>query len=142
MPLPEVILNSALLSLVALGESSGATEGTSNSRVLDADDADVLNAGNSTRADHTLGHLDGEREVHVGGSRQAADAETWHVLGDFGFLEGGDFSAAGGGVDAGGQRASSIYKEEELVRLWLFRFGLGSLATELPMGCFYSRVMC
>ena len=134
MPLPEVILNSALLSLVALGESSRATKGTSNSRVLDADDADVLDAGNGAGAHHALGHLDGEREVHVGGGRQAADAEARHVLGDFGFLEGRHFSAAGGGVDAGGQRASSVYKKEELVRLRLVRFGLGFGAVKLPMG--------
>ena len=58
MPLAEVVLDSALLGSGALSEGSGATEGTSKSAVLEADNADVAGATGGTRAGHTLGHLD------------------------------------------------------------------------------------
>lgn len=56
--LAEVVLNSALLGGGGLCEGSGATERTSESGVLHADNADVLGATGGTLASHTLGHLD------------------------------------------------------------------------------------
>lgn len=56
--LAQVVLDSALLGGGGLCEGSGATEGTGQSGVLHADDADVLGAADGTLASHTLGHLD------------------------------------------------------------------------------------
>ena len=56
--LAKVVLNSALLGGGGLCEGSGATEGTGESGVLQANNADVLGATGSTLASHTLGHLD------------------------------------------------------------------------------------
>ena len=55
--LAEVVLDGTLLGGGGLCEGSGATEGTSKSGVLHADDADVLGATGGTLASHTLGHL-------------------------------------------------------------------------------------
>ena len=104
MPLAEVVLDSALLRGGALSEGSGATEGTSESAVLEADNADVASATGGTRAGHTLGHLDLDGEVGGSGSGETANTDTGDVLGDLGILECSGVGTARGGVDLGGER--------------------------------------
>ena len=58
MALAEVVLDSALLGGGGLCEGSGATEGTGQSGVLHADNADVLGTTGGTLASHALRHLD------------------------------------------------------------------------------------
>lgn len=58
VPLAEVELDGALLGGGGLREGGGSTKGTSESRVLHADDADVGCTTSSSLAGHALGHLD------------------------------------------------------------------------------------
>ena len=108
VPLAEVVLDSALLRGGALGEGSGATEGTGESAVLEADNADVAGATGGTLAGHALGHLDLDGEVGGGSSGETANADTRDVLGDLCILECGGVGSARGGVDLGGERASTV----------------------------------
>jgi hypothetical protein len=106
--LAEVVLNSALLSGSALGEGCGATERTSEGRVLHADDADVAGTTGGTLAGHTSGHLDLDGEVHDGSGRETSNTDTGDVLGDSGVLEGGRVSSTGGSVDLSGQGTGTV----------------------------------
>lgn len=106
--LGEVVLNSPLLGSGALGEGSGATEGTSQCAVLHADNADVAGATDGAGAGHASGHLDGDGEVHGLGSGETANANTGNVLGDLGGLEGSGVGATGGRVNVSGERASAV----------------------------------
>ena len=106
--LAEVVLNSALLSDSALGEGCGATERTSEGRVLHADDADVAGTTGGTLAGHTSWHLDLDGEVHDGSGRETSNTDTGDVLGDSGVLEGGRVSSTGGSVDLSGQGTGTV----------------------------------
>lgn len=55
--LAEVVLDGTLLGSGGLCEGSRAAEGSSESSVLHANNADVLGATGGTLASHTLGHL-------------------------------------------------------------------------------------
>lgn len=106
--LAEVVLDSALLGNGALGEDSRATEGTCQSRVLHADDADVAGTANGAGAGHASGHLHGNGEVHGLSSGQTANAEAGNVLGDLSILEGTGVCAARGGVNGSSERAGTV----------------------------------
>lgn len=106
--LGEVVLNSPLLGSGALGEGSGATEGTSQCAVLHADNADVAGATNGAGAGHASGHLDGDGEVHGLGSGETANAKAGDVLGDLSGLEGSGVGATGGRVNVGGERTGTV----------------------------------
>ena len=107
-PLLEPESNSSLPRGRRLGEGSRSAKGTSSSTVADTNDADVFDTGDSGVAGHALGHADLEREFSVGGEGETLDTEAWDILGDLGGLEGVGVSAAGGAVDRGPERASTI----------------------------------
>lgn len=106
--LGEVVLDGPLLGSGALGEGSGATEGTSQCAVLHADNADVAGATDGAGAGHASGHLDSDGEVHGLGSGETANANTGDVLGDLSSLEGSGVGATGGRVNVSGERASTV----------------------------------
>lgn len=106
--LGEVVLDGPLLGGGALGESDGATEGTGEGGVGHAGNADVVGATDRAGAGHASGHLDGDGEVHGGSAGETTDADAGNVLGHLSILEGSGVSAAGGGIDGGGQGTSTV----------------------------------
>jgi hypothetical protein len=106
--LAEVILNGALLGASRLRESDRSTKGARERRVLELSDADTRGASDGAGAHGARWHLDSDGEIHRGSGRETADADTWHVLGDFSGLECSGVGSAGGGVDGSGQGTGAV----------------------------------
>lgn len=106
--LSQVVLDGTLLGSGALGKGSRATEGTGQSRVLQTDNADVAGTADGALAGHASRHLDVDGEVGGLGSRQTANANTGHVLGDLGVLEGAGVGTTGSGVNLGSQGTGTV----------------------------------
>lgn len=104
----QAILNGALPGGGRLGKGSRAAKGPGGGAVSHADDADVVGAADARVARHSLGHLDLDVEVGVCGQRQAAEADTGHVLRDFSRLESCSVGAARRAVDVGRQRTGAV----------------------------------
>jgi hypothetical protein len=104
----QAVGDGALAGSGALGKGGRATEGTGRGAVADADNADVVDAGDGGIAGHTLGHLDFEREVGVGGQGEALHTEPRDVLCDFSGLERVGLRATRGAVDCGLQRTGTV----------------------------------
>lgn len=104
----EAVGNGSLACGRALGEGSGATEGAGRSTVAETNDANVLGSTNLAVAGHALRHLDLDGVVGVGGNGQACDAQSGHVLGDLGVLEGLCVRATRRRVDGGRERTSTV----------------------------------
>lgn len=106
--LAQPVCDGALAGGSGLGEGSAATEGAGSSTVADADNADVLDAGDSSLASCTGGHLDLKRELGSGGKAQTLDTKAWNVLDDLGFLESIGLGATRGAINIGGHGAGAI----------------------------------
>lgn len=106
--LGHVVLDGPLLGGGALDEGRRSTEGTGDSGVLHADNADVAGATGRARADGASGHLDSDGEVHGLRTGETPNTETGDVLGDLSGLECRGVGATRGGVDLSGDGPGAV----------------------------------
>ena len=106
--LPQVVLDSSLLSSGTLRECNTASKRTGKRTILQSRDAHIAGSAYCTRTGSSSGHLDLDGEVSSGDGRETANTNSWNVLCDLRVLEGTGVGATGCAVDLGGEGTGTV----------------------------------